>query len=703
MNQNDISSNIVLEPHQMLFEPINEIVDVNKFTYNLISKLCGSRVIDLIFHFPISVIKRSDLKNIEPNDRLTAIVKIKKHIIPFNRSSVYKILCESENRDLYLTFFNYNKYYLKKQFPENAIFTVSGKWSIFQNIIEIQHPDVVTSRNAYSFYLGTEAVYPLTARLSNNVLRYLVDSIFKKLSIIKIPEWLPSEILNSFNFKSFLESLYQIHHPKTEAELNINLYEIFSLLKNRELKILSPYAIAKIRIALDELVCNQTKFIDLKKSIKSQKSVSFDLKYAEENEKKLPFTLTDDQKNCLKDIYDDFLSVGVMNRLIQGDVGSGKTVVAYLAMLIAIQNGYQACLLAPTEILAMQHFNTIRKLSQNIFDIEVVLGANRKIRLNQVERIQQGISKFIIGTHALIEDNINFSKLGLVVIDEQHRFGVNQRLKLIQKCHCLNILSMSATPIPRTMLLGNYGDLDVSTIRNKPLNALQTITKVIKFEKGSDVSPIIKMLLDFNSQIFWICPVINENENLTDVNFRSKEISKIIGDDKVGLLHGQMKAAQKNEIFSKFLKQEIKILVSTTVIEVGVDVPSANVIVIEHAERFGLSGIHQLRGRVGRGREQGYCFLLYNPPLTQYAKKRLKLMEGISDGFKLSEEDLKLRGAGDILGLAQSGFNTLKFSDFAENEEMLELANQIAKNSDLNNASSFLHKIFKKVEGRIIA
>lgn len=689
------------ESLEAIFAPIENVGELNKFTLSLIRKLCGPRIIDVLFHFPISIIKRSDLKNATPDDKLTTLVKIKSHIAPF-RGAAYKILCDSQDGPLYITYFNYNKYYLQKTFPVGETLTVSGKWSRFNNVVTIQHPDVIASAKAYNFYLGVEPVYPLTARLSNNVLRYVIDLIFKYLASLryKLDEWLPPHILKPFNFKSFLASLYEIHHPKNLMDVDTNIYENFLLLKDG--KDVNSAVCAKIRLALDELVSNQTKLNDLRKTTKTHKSCIFDLSKAQENEAKLPFKLTSDQIQCLSEIYADLKSGVVMNRLIQGDVGSGKTVVAYLSMLAVIQNGAQACLLAPTEILAMQHFNTIRRLSSGEFEIELVLGANRRKRDEQIEKMKCGIAKFIIGTHALIEDNIEFSNLGLVVVDEQHRFGVNQRLKLIQKCSYPNILSMSATPIPRTMLLGNFGDLDVSTIKNKPLNALETVTKVIKFEKDADVAPIVEMLLSYNSQIFWICPVIDENENFMDVNFRAQAIAKVLGQDKVGLLHGKMKAIEKNEIFSKFRNGELKILVSTTVIEVGVDVPSANVIVIEHAERFGLSQLHQLRGRVGRGSEQGYCFLLYNPPLTLYSKKRLSLLAKISDGFKLSEEDLKLRGAGDILGFAQSGFNSLRFSDFSENEDLIELADEIAKTTP-SASSNILHAIFRKIEGEIIA
>jgi ATP-dependent DNA helicase RecG len=417
---------------------------------------------------------------------------------------------------------------------------------------------------------------------------------------------------------------------------------------------------------------------------------------------RLPFELTGDQISCLDDIKRDFASTKPMNRLIQGDVGAGKTIVSLIGMLIAIENNSQVALLAPTEILVIQHFNTIKKMSENLnLNMDIMLSSNRKIRLRQIEKLKKGETQILIGTHAILEHEIEFKNLGLIVIDEQHRFGVLQRLALIKKCQYPNVLTMSATPIPRTLLLGCYGDLDVSTIKIKPRGRKPTETIVIG---SSKINELIQRLKAINSKVYWICPVIEESEGLIDINTRREYLNKIFSEKDVFILHGKMKSKEKEDIINKFKNGEFKVLVSTTVIEVGIDIHDANVIVIEHAERFGLAQLHQLRGRVGRGNEVSYCILLYHYPISAVGKQRLQLMKNTNDGFLLSEEDLKLRGAGDILGKEQSGFNALKFSDFSSNHHLIQMAEKISHAIELNSQNvKFLCEIFSKLNDDVVA
>jgi ATP-dependent DNA helicase RecG len=352
--------------------------------------------------------------------------------------------------------------------------------------------------------------------------------------------------------------------------------------------------------------------------------------------------------------------------------------------------------------LAIQHYNVIVKLSENIgLAIDIMLGGNRNIRQMQIDRLKSGKTQLLIGTHALLEDEIDFHNLGLVVIDEQHRFGVMQRLKLIKKCQYPNVLAMSATPIPRTMLLGCYGDLDVSTIKEKPSGRKPVETVLISAAK---IDELMQRLSTMDSQIYWVCPVIDESETLMDITTRCDSLRNVFPQDSVGILHGKMKPREKDKIIHSFRKNEFKMLVSTTVIEVGVDIPNANVIVIEHAERFGLAQLHQLRGRVGRGKDNSYCILLYHYPVSEVGKKRLQLMRNTSDGFVISEEDLKMRGAGDILGKEQSGFEALRFSDFADNYEFITIADEITKVIDINSPLAMtLCDLFGRVDNSIVA
>lgn len=664
-------------------QSIRKYVKISDFTHKLIKKCCnGDRVIDLLFHFPSYFVNRvNDIDNFSENEKLTLLVNITDHIIPHHKSSPYKILGNAKNIEISINYFNYNAGFLKKLLPIGGVFTISGSAKKTNVGINMTHPDVIDSPDKMKYYIGTEAVYPLTARLSNRTIRYVVNNLLEQFPII--PEWIPKHILEKHNLMTFRDAVRQLHNPKDMEE--------YFLKKDS----------AKLRLAIDELLANQIRLRQIRHTLGDQLSTSFCSSGSIVNKLNLPFEMTEDQKKCLDDIKDDLASDKLMNRLIQGDVGSGKTVVAFISMLIVIENYFQAVLLAPTEILAMQHYNTIAKLAGNLgLKIDIMLSSNRKIRPKQIEQLKSGKTQILIGTHAVFEDEIEFHNLGLVVIDEQHRFGVMQRLKLIKKCKYPNVLAMSATPIPRTLLLGFYGDLDVSTIKTKPVGRKPIETIVMNVSK---IDELVNRLKHIDSQIYWVCPVIDESANLVDITTRCEYLKKVFCKNEVKILHGKMKPQEKNDIMNDFKRDKFKLLVSTTVIEVGVDIPSANVIVIEHAERFGIAQLHQLRGRVGRGSELSYCVLLYHYPVSDIGKQRLHLMKNTNDGFVLSEEDLKLRGAGDILGRDQSGFDALRFSDFSENYELIKIAEEIADSIDINSDTvTTLCNLFNRIDKDII-
>lgn len=664
-------------------QSIRKYVKISDFTHKLIKKCCnGDRVIDLLFHFPSYFVNRvNDIDNFSENEKLTLLVNITNHIIPHHKSSPYKILGNAKNIEISINYFNYNAGSLKKLLPIGGVFTISGSAKKTNVGINMTHPDVIDSPDKMKYYIGTEAVYPLTARLSNRTIRYVVNNLLEQFPII--PEWIPKHILEKHNLMTFRDAVRQLHNPKDMEE--------YFLKKDS----------AKLRLAIDELLANQIRLRQIRHTLGDQLSTSFCSSGSIVNKLNLPFEMTEDQKKCLDDIKDDLASDKLMNRLIQGDVGSGKTVVAFISMLIVIENYFQAVLLAPTEILAMQHYNTIAKLAGNLgLKIDIMLSSNRKIRPKQIEQLKSGKTQILIGTHAVFEDEIEFHNLGLVVIDEQHRFGVMQRLKLIKKCKYPNVLAMSATPIPRTLLLGFYGDLDVSTIKTKPVGRKPIETIVMNVSK---IDELVNRLKHIDSQIYWVCPVIDESANLVDITTRCEYLKKVFCKNEVKILHGKMKPQEKNDIMNDFKRDKFKLLVSTTVIEVGVDIPSANVIVIEHAERFGIAQLHQLRGRVGRGSELSYCVLLYHYPVSDIGKQRLHLMKNTNDGFVLSEEDLKLRGAGDILGRDQSGFDALRFSDFSENYELIKIAEEIADSIDINSDTvTTLCNLFNRIDKDII-
>ncbi|MBL0942366.1 MAG: ATP-dependent DNA helicase RecG, partial [Alphaproteobacteria bacterium] len=435
--------------------------------------------------------------------------------------------------------------------------------------------------------------------------------------------------------------------------------------------------------AYDQLLSNQLALLMVRQSYRTQPGQIY--KGEGHLRRKflslLPFQLTVSQESALKDIYTDMALPIRMIRLLQGDVGSGKTVVAMLAMLNALECGYQATLLAPTEILAQQHFTTLQPWAEALKLKIGILTSRGKDKKATLAAVAEGKLDILIGTHALFQDQVAFKNLGLAVIDEQHRFGVDQRLSLGAKGDKVDLLVMTATPIPRTLLLAVHGDLATSRLNEKPVGRQDIATRTISLTRLEEVIEGVRRALDSHHKVYWICPLVEESEalDLAAAEVRFQELNKIFP-GQVELIHGRMKAAEKDTAMQSFIRGQSRLLVATTVIEVGVHIPDATIMVIEHAERFGLSQLHQLRGRIGRGTQASTCLLLFEQKgLTQTAKSRLNIMRLTNDGFKIAEEDLRLRGGGDPLGLRQSGLPALKLVDFAVHEDLLDLAHQDAK------------------------
>ncbi|MDR2107123.1 MAG: ATP-dependent DNA helicase RecG [Holosporaceae bacterium] len=665
-----------------LLQPFDKFLKLSDFTLKCLKKCClGNRVIDLLFHFPTAVrIRSGDINNFK--DKLSVVLKIAAHVPPRRRGAPYKVFGHTQEGDkVVIVYFNCRAPFIRKILPTDGVFTVSGSASFTAEGVQITHPDAIAPPTTLQYWIGPEAVYPLTARLTNRTVRYAENCLLKILP--EIPDPIPPRIRNEYGLPSFTEALRKIHAPRTPEDL-------------------LPSHPARLRIAIDELLTGMIRLKQIRESASKHAVEPFFPTNEITGRLQLPFELTEDQKSCLEDIRNDLASGKPMNRLIQGDVGSGKTIVALIAMLIVLENHAQAALLVPTEILAIQHFNNIKKICENLgIKTDVMLGANRRTRLRQTEELKNGTTQILTGTHALLEEEIEFENLKLAVIDEQHRFGVLQRLSLIKKCRYPHVLVMSATPIPRTLLLGCYGDLDVSTIRTKPPGRKPIKTVVIGISK---IDELLEKLQKRERQIYWVCPVIEESENLTDINTRREYLEKFFPPEEIRILHGKMKAAEKDHVIGEFKTGKFKILVSTTVIEVGVDIPGADVMVIEHAERFGLAQLHQLRGRVGRGTEESHCILLYHRPISETGRQRLRLMKNTDDGFLLSEEDLKLRGAGDVLGKEQSGFTSLRFGNFADNEDSVKTAEKILRSVDFTPEDvRFFCDIFNKLNDNIIA
>jgi ATP-dependent DNA helicase RecG len=555
-------------------------------------------------------------------------------------------------------FFNAHGNWIETQFPVEKTVTICGKIEDFKGQKQIIHPDLLDSDQPEK----NEVIYPLTAGLTTKPLRKAILAALEQTPAL--PEWLDASQTKQQNWPDWKSALLNLHTPQNPSDLQ-------SSSKTRT------------RLAYDEFLANQLTLAIVRHKQKKLNGRLFETngKLRQKLIENLPWTLTSFQKEALKDIDKDMGSKDRMLRLLQGDVGSGKTIVAALAMMNAIDSGTQAALMAPTEILARQHAQTLKPfLESSGIPFVTLTGRDKsKTRAKILEDIASGQAKIIIGTHALFQEAIEFSDLGLAVIDEQHRFGVHQRLQLSSKGRGVDVLVMTATPIPRTLALTAYGDMEVSRIMGKPPGRKPVDTRLLPQDNVEDMMIRLGEQIKHGVQIYWVCPLVEESEilDLAAAEERYIILESLFG-DKVGLIHGRMKPKDKDAVMEKFSNGDISILVATTVIEVGVNVPKATIMVIEHAERFGLAQLHQLRGRVGRGGDQSYCFLVYAAPINETAKQRLKTLRETEDGFLIAEKDLELRGSGEVLGTKQSGLENFRLADLAAHADLLISARQDA-------------------------
>ncbi len=651
-----------------LFSDISSIKGVGSKTIKLLTKLIdSSKIRDLIFHFPSNIINRSytpKLNEVQTGRICTVKVKVIEHLAPKNKHQPYKVSVSDGTENLTLIFFKVYADSIAKNLPLGAIRYISGKIEKFNNSLQMTHPDYIVDENNLSKLPKFETVYPLTAGISNKMINNYINQALEMLP--RLPEWLDDEFIKKQNWDNFKNSVLKIHSPKYTSDL-------------------AAYSKERSRLAYDELLANQLALAIVRERVKKQagRIIIGNGMLRKKIIEKLPFTLTSAQKNVLSEIYEDQAQPYRMLRLLQGDVGSGKTIVALLAMLNGVEAGIQTAIMAPTEILAKQHFETISEICEDIgVKVALLTGKTKaKERREILQELETGKVNILIGTHALFQSDVVYKDLGFVVVDEQHRFGVHQRLLLSEKGNKTDILVMTATPIPRTLVLTSYGDMEYSKIDQLPEGRKPVDTRVLPISKLPETIAALKRKIDTNVKAYWVCPLVEESEksDLAAAEARFEDLKKIFG-DKVGLVHGKMKEKEKNEIMEKFANSdEIKLLVATTVIEVGVNVPKATIMVIEHAERFGLSQLHQLRGRVKRGINEATCLLLYSLPLSETAKERLNIMKQTEDGFLIAEKDLELRGGGEILGTKQSGFCNFKIADMEYHKNLLFTANQDAK------------------------
>ena len=646
-----------------LYQNVEKLKGIGPKKASYFKNLNINTVIDIFYNLPTRSIDRTqdiDFKNLEKGQTITTLVKVKKHHFPFNPKLPYVIECEKGSLIINIIYFSIRGNFLRKKYPENKELIISGKVSFYKSNLSVAHPDYIEEIENEDKLRTFENIYPLTRGITLKDIRIVLNDAKNHLN--KFDEWLNENIIKKYNFSSFNESLIKMHFPSVKEDID-----------NREN--------FRKRLAVDELVSNYFAIRYLKEKTK-RKNESLNLKFnlQEKLINELPFELTKNQYKIINDINNYNNTQYRETVLLQGDVGSGKTIVSLLTAIPFIQKHKQVAYMAPTEILANQIYSNVLNHLDSEEVKPILLTGSTKNKSKIYEKIEKGIFNFIIGTHAIFQENLNFSSLAYVIIDEQHRFGVQQRLYLAEKGINTNILLMSATPIPRTLALAQYGEIEQVILKEKPAFQKPIITKVSNIDKIKDIEILLKKKISNVSQVYWICPLVeaSETQKYKDVETRFKSLKNIYGSE-VEMLHGKIKSDQKERIIQNFQKGNIKILVATTVVEVGIDNKNADYIVIENAEKFGLSQLHQLRGRVGRGNNQGYCFALYGKDLPDNTINRLKIFKENLDGFKLSEKDLEIRGTGDILGYRQSGDSLFKFVNVYHDQELIIDALQYVK------------------------
>ena len=667
-----------------IFKNVENLKGIGPQLSKYLKKRKIEKIKDIILSLPYSETDRSKLYKLNELEigKIQSIkVIVKKLNFPRIRNLPNSINCEDETGKIQIVYFNSREGYLRKLFPLNQWVIVSGKVKYFKNKYQITNPDYVTTLDKQEYVVKNIPKYNLTKGINEKKYRSISEQVIK--NIPKIEDWLNEDFIKKNNLINWNEAIKNLHTTN---------------IKNNNSK-------SYRRLVFDEICANLLSLSENRRRIKKNKKAKI-FTYEKVNSliKRLPFKLTKSQIKVLEEINADLSSSSRMFRIIQGDVGSGKTIVSLLSILNVVQSKYQSALMSPTEILAKQHYDLSKKIFNNLIKIEFLTGKTEYKEKNQIlKKLKEGKIDLIIGTHSLFQKKIEFFNLGLAIIDEQHKFGVKQRSDLAKKggSNC-DVLLMSATPIPRTMMMSLYGDMDISKITEKPANRIQIQTLSKPENKINELWPFIKRQIESGNQVFWVCPLIKESKFLDYSSAKEKfEIINKRFPNKVGLVHGGLTKEEKDIVLKKFLNKQISILVSTTVIEVGIDFPNANLIIIENANKFGLAQLHQLRGRVGRGQEQGVCILLFKDGLSKNAIKRIKILKNSDDGFFIAEEDLRLRGFGDLIGYQQSGIKNFRYADPFHHDDLFKLADKYILDirENINEKKySFLLKLFDKAE-----
>ena len=651
-----------MDNYEYLLQSLVKLKGVGKKTTEILKRKKINNLFDLLFRLPQSYTDRTQklkINELQVGKISTINVIAKKYSFPRIRNLPNKVICEDETGKIDCVFFNSYEGYIKKILPLNEEVIISGKINYFKNRYQITNPTYVSKESRLIEKIHNK--YSLTEGISEKVYNKIVNQILENLPSLK--EWLSPIILNKFGNETWKDSIIQLHDPENIGKFKKNFYK---------------------RLIFDEILASFLVFSEIRKSIKKIKKKN--KKFTNNNflkiKKKIEFNLTNDQVNVLNEINTDLSSQSKMFRILQGDVGSGKTIVALISALNVIESGYQVAFMAPTGILSKQHYLLAKKIFPKNIKIDLITSkTDLKIKKKIQQKTKDCNLNMLFGTHSLFQKKMNFGKLGFIIIDEQHKFGVKQRKALSDKGgnNC-DVLLMSATPIPRTLTMTIYGDMDLSIIKEKPNSRKEVITYSKFDSKIDDVIKFVKKEIQKDNQIFWVCPLIDESKKLDHQSAIKKyEFLKKIFPNEIAIIHGNIEPSEKEVVLNKFLEKKYKILVSTTIIEVGIDFPNANVIVIENANKFGLSQLHQLRGRVGRGLKQATCILMFKSNLSENAKKRINILKKSNDGFFISEEDLKMRGFGDLLGFKQSGIKNFQLADPIQNQDLFILAEEEVK------------------------
>ena len=650
-----------------LFAGLDTLEGVGPKTAQNLAALEIEKPRDLLFTLPYSGVdrrRRDTVQGAELPGVVTVEVTIGRHSPPKRRGGPYRIHVEDAQTAFQLVFFHARDEYLTRVLPTGARRVVSGKVELFDGIAQMVHPDHMLEPGEADDIPALEPIYPLTAGLSQKTMGKAAASAVSRAP--DLPEWIDPVQKAQAGWPDWQQAVEEAHAPERATDL-------------------SPAHPARERLAYDEFMAHQLTLALARSKLRRAKgraTVGMGTLQARVLEA-LPYALTGAQTRAIAEIAADMADERRMNRLLQGDVGAGKTLVAFKALLIAVEAGGQGVMMAPTEILARQHLEGLRPLAEAAGVVmEILTGRDKgQERAAKLAALKRGDIQILVGTHAVFQKDVEFADLRLAIVDEQHRFGVRQRLELGKKGAAADVLVMTATPIPRSLALAQYGDMDVSVLDEKPPGRKPIKTALISMGRMDEVVDHLRRAIAEGRQAYWVCPLVEESEavDLSSAEERFKRLRATLGEGVVGLVHGQMPPEEKDAGMAAFQRGETSVLVSTTVIEVGVDVPNASIMVIERAESFGLAQLHQLRGRVGRGEAQSTCLLMYQPPLSESGQRRLETMRETEDGFRIAEVDLEMRGAGDLIGTAQSGLPRFRVADMESQSALMAVAQSDAR------------------------